>query len=292
MNTDFYAILGVSRTADQAEIKKKYRELARKYHPDVNKEAGAEKRFKEISAAFAVLSDKDKRARYDQFGVDGLREGFNPNGGGGFGGFGDLDEILGSFFGGRSPFSGGMGGFGGMGGGFPFGRQAQPKGKDLESNLYISSKQAIIGGSVYIPHISSNISIPSNVYEGQKIRLAGKGQKGPGGNGDLFIVLSIQLEEPFLQFNNDILLPVPVRISQAYHGSKIAILLPEGESKNITIPPHTQGGQRLRLRNKGLPQKGGTRSDLYVQIQIQIPSRMTPEITEAIATIEQHTLDE
>ena len=115
MNKDLYKILGVPRSASPAEIKKKYRELARKYHPDVNKSPDAEQKFKEITAAHAVLGDKDKRARYDRFGIDGLREGFGGNGG--FGGFGDLDEILGSLFGGRSPFGGGspFGGFGGFG---------------------------------------------------------------------------------------------------------------------------------------------------------------------------------
>ena len=202
MNKDLYAVLGVSRSASQAEIKKSYRKLARKYHPDVNKAPEAEQKFKEISAAFAVLGDEEKRQRYDKFGIDGLREGFRPGGGGGgFGGFGDLDEILGGFFGGRSPF-------GGMGGGFPFGRQSRPKGKDMETKLSIDMKLALLGGPVFIPILSKNITLPAHVYDGQKIRLSGKGQRGPGGNGDLYIILSIQIEEPFIAFNKDILLPV------------------------------------------------------------------------------------
>jgi DnaJ-class molecular chaperone len=284
MNKDFYAILGVSRSATPVEIKKKYRQLARKYHPDVNKEEGAEKKFKELSAAFAVLGDKDKRARYDQFGIDGLREGFNPNGGGGFGGFGDLDDILGGLFGGRSPF----GGRGGRGGGFPFGRGQQPKGRDLETKLNITAKQAIVGGPVLITQISTNVTLPPNIYDSQKIRLTGKGQKGPGGNGDLFVIISIKPEEPFLLFNQDLLLPIPVTISQALQGSKIPVLLPEGDIKNISIKPHTQGGQRLRLRGKGIPQKGGRRSDLYIQIQIRIPTETSDALNDAVKVIEEH----
>ena len=281
MNKDFYAIIGVSRSASHAEIKKKYRQLARKYHPDVNKEAGAENKFKEISAAFAVLGDKDKRARYDQFGIDGLREGFNPNGGGGFGGFGDLDEILGGFFGGRSPF-------GGRGGRSPFGRRPQPKGRDLETNVQIGNKKAILGGSLMISQISTNVTLPPNIYDGQKIRLSGKGQRGPGGNGDLFVIVSIKPEEPFILFNQDLLLPIPVTISQAIQGSKIPVLLPEGDVKNISIKPHTQGGQRLRLRGKGIPLKGGKRSDLYIQIQIRIPTKDSESLHEAVEVIEAH----
>ena len=290
MNKDLYAVLGVSRSASQAEIKKSYRKLARKYHPDVNKAPEAEQKFKEISAAFAVLGDEEKRARYDKFGIDGLREGFHPGGGGGFGGFGDLDEILGSLFGGRSPFGGmgGMGGRGGMGGGFPFGRQARPKGRDMETPLSITVQQALMGGSVFIPALSKNITLPPHVYDGQKIRLSGKGQRGPGGNGDLYIILSIKIEEPFLKFNDDLLLPVPVTFGQAFSGSKIPVLLPEGETKKISIQPHTQGGQRLRLRGKGMPQKGGRRTDLFVQIQIQVPKEESEELLNAIKIIENH----
>lgn len=286
MNKDLYSVLGVSRSASHAEIKKSYRKLARKYHPDVNKAPEAEQKFKEISAAFAVLGDEEKRKRYDQFGIDGLREGFRPGGGGGFGGFGDLEEILGGLFGGRSPFGGGMGG------GFPFGRQARPKGKDLETKLTIRMKEALLGGSVFVPALSKNITVPAHVYEGQKIRLTGKGQRGPGGNGDLYIILSIRIEEPFIAFNNDLLLPVPVTFGQAYQGTKIPVLLPEGETKKISIQAHTQGGQRLRLRGKGLPQKGGSRTDLYVQIQIQVPKEEDEALREAIDIIEEYYDDD
>ncbi|MAA79375.1 MAG: hypothetical protein CL916_08950 [Deltaproteobacteria bacterium] len=287
MNKDLYAVLGVSRSSSQTEIKKSYRTLARKYHPDVNKAPEAEQKFKEISAAFAVLGDEEKRARYDKFGIDGLREGFHPGGGGGFGGFGDLDEILGSLFGGRSPF-GGRGGRGGMGGGFPFGRQSQPKGRDMETLLSITVRQALLGGSIFVPALSKNITLPAHVYDGQKIRLSGKGQRGPGGNGDLYIILSLNIEEPFLKFNDDLLLPVPVTLGQAFSGSKIPVLLPEGETKKISIKAHTQGGQRLRLRGKGIPQKGGKRTDLFVQIQILVPQENTDDLQNAIAVIEHH----
>ena len=284
MNKDLYAVLGVARSASQAEIKKNYRKLARQYHPDVNKAPEAEQKFKEISAAFAVLGDEEKRARYDKFGIDGLREGFHPGGGGGFGGFGDLEEILGGLFGGRSPF----GGMGGMGGGFPFGRQARPKGRDMETLLSITVQQALLGGSVFVPALSKNITLPARVYEGQKIRLAGKGQRGPGGNGDLYIILSIKIEDPFLKFNDDLLLPVSVTFAQAFHGSKIPVLLPEGETKKISIQAHTQGGQRLRLRGKGMPQKGGKRTDLFVLIQILVPKVNTEELSNAIEIIDAH----
>ena len=139
---DLYKILGVSRTATPAEIKKQYRKLAREYHPDRNKNPDAETKFKEISAAFAVLGDEKKKSRYDRFGINGLREGFDPNMSQGFGGFGDLDDILGGMF----------SGFGR--GGSPFGRTRQrpmPKGSDREAEFRISAQQAIEGGEIHVP---------------------------------------------------------------------------------------------------------------------------------------------
>ena len=284
MNKDLYKILGVPRSASAAEIKKKYRELARKYHPDVNKSPEAEQTFKEITAAHAVLGNPEKRERYDKFGINGLRDGFSPNGGFG-GGFGDLDEILGSLFGGRSPFGGGFGGspFGNMG----RQRQQASKGADLEATISITAQQSLNGGKLFVQHLGKSITLPSNIYDGQKIRIAGQGQMGRGGKGDLFLVLIIKPESPFLKFNHDLLLPVPVTIFQAYKGAKIPVLLPEGDVKNISILPRTQGGQRFRLKGKGLPLKGGSRSDLYVQIQIRIPKEESIELEETFLAVEE-----
>ena len=152
---DLYKILGVTRTATPAEIKKQYRKLAREYHPDRNHTPEAETKFKEISAAFAVLGDAKKRARYDRFGINGLRDGFDPNMGqnaGGFGGFGDLEEILGGMFGGFG------GGFGRRGSPFGNARRPMPKGSNLEADIRISAQQAIEGGEVHVPSLGRSLN--------------------------------------------------------------------------------------------------------------------------------------
>ena len=289
MNKDLYKILGVSRNATAKEIKSSYRKLAREFHPDRNTSKEAEQKFKEITAAYAVLSDEKKKAQYDRYGINGLRDGFNPHMQGNMGGFGDLDDLLGGIFGGfggrGNPFGGRGNPFGNMGGN-PFGRA--PKGADIEVPLVISLEQSLLGGSVYVAHLGKNITLPSHIYDQQKIRIAGKGKQGPGGNGDLFLVASIKIESPFSKWNDDLLLALPVTITQAIKGAKVMVLLPENDAKNITLPAGTQGGQRLRLKGKGLPCKGKRRSDLYVQVQIRLPSLQSPELDQALEIIEQH----
>lgn len=284
---DLYKILGVDRGADASEIKKAYRKLAHQHHPDRNPDdAAAEERFKQISAANQVLGDEKKRKIYDEFGIDGLREGFDPNAarsyqqwagrspggfnfnfGEGLGGFGDLDDILGSLMGGR-------------------GRRRRPvKGRDQSTELTISVKQAVEGGHLHVPALGGRIKVAGGLYEGQKIRLAGKGQPGPAGPGDLLLTLRIATPG-FEREGDDLSIEVPVTIRTAVVGGAIEIPTPEGTILRMKIPAGTQGGRRMRLRGKGLPKKGGERGHLFAQIVVRVPTGDSDELLELVERLE------
>ncbi len=307
-DTDLYGILGVAKGADTDEIKKAYRKLARKYHPDRNPDdPAAEARFKEISAAHAVLSDARKRTLYDEFGPDGLREGFDPDaarnyqrwaggfggmgGGGGFnvggsglGGFGDLDDLLGSLFGGN------LGGnLGGMGGGFGRrGPQVQRKGRDVERRLTIPLRQAVDGGEVHLPGVGGNVKVPAGIADGQKIRLQGKGQAGPGGAGDLYLVVNVAIPPGYRAEGDDLTIDVPITVAQAVKGGPVDVPTPEGTTLTLKIPAGSQSGQRLRARNKGLPRRGGGRGHLFMQLQVRVPTGDDPALIELVEALDEH----
>lgn len=303
-DTDLYGILGVARDADTDAIKKAYRKLARQYHPDRNPDdPAAEAKFKEISAAHAVLSDDKKRKLYDEFGPDGLREGFDPEaarnyqrwagafgggmpggrgggggvhfdfGGSGLGGFGDLDDLLGSLFG------------GGFGGGR--GQRVQRRGSDVERQLTISLRQAIEGGEVHLPGIGGNVKLPAGVAHGQKIRLQGKGQDGPGGAGDLYLVVHIAIPPGYTrEGEDDLALTLPITVSQAVKGGAVDIPTPEGTQISLKIPAASQGGRRMRLRGKGMPLRSGGRGHLYVDLQIRVPEGDDPELLRLVEQLD------
>lgn len=288
--TDLYQILGVSRTADAEEIKKAYRALAKKLHPDRNPgDKAAEERFKEVSAAFAVLGDEKKRAVYDEFGPDGLREGFDPEaarnykrwaqeaggrggsvfdfgggaaggpgGFGGFGGFGDLDDILGSLFGG--------------GGGRR--HRSHHRGRDVESEVTISVRDAVQGTELHFTETEGKIRVPPGVHTGQKIRVAGQGQAGPAGRGDLYIKIHVAPPVGFHAGSgetDDLEIDLPLTVSQAMLGAQVTVPTPEGTTVQLKVPAGAQGGQRLRLRGKGMPRKGGDRGDLFARVLVRVP---------------------
>lgn len=300
---DLYGILGVDKSASADEIKKAYRTLARKHHPDRNPDdPAAEARFKEISAAHAVLSDADKRKMYDEFGPDGLREGFDPDaarnyqrwagqfggggpggfnfdfGGGGagsgLGGFGDLDELLGGLFGGA---------FGG--GARRGGHRMRQRGRDVEGEITVSLRQAIDGAEVHLPDLGGNVRIPKGIGDGQKIRLSGRGQQGAAGAGDLYLTVNIASPPGYTREGDDLAIDVPITVAQAVKGGSVEVPTPEGTTLTIKIPAGSQGGRRMRIREKGVPTRNG-RGHMYVRLHIRVPTGDSPELIEAVEALD------
>jgi curved DNA-binding protein len=296
---DYYETLGVPKTATEDEIRTAFRKLARKYHPDVAKDKkAAEEKFKEINEAYEVLSDPEKRKKYDQLGADWNRPGgFQPppewgaqppggkfyqwggDGGGGvefeFGGTGFSDFFEAFFGGGR-----GRSAFGGFGG-----RQATTeRGADVEADIMVTLEEALHGSTrtVSLRRAGSNkvetyqVKIPRGVHEGQRIRLAGQGEAGVRGgkSGDLFLRVRLARHPDFAVEGSDLIHEVKIEPWRAVLGSELLVPTLEGNVR-LKIPPGTQGGQRFRLRGRGLPSSSGTRGNLYVDVQINVPKKVT-----------------
>ena len=289
---DYYQTLGVERNASAEELKKAFRKLARKYHPDVSKEADAELRMKEVNEAYTVLSDPDKRAAYDQLGANyrpdqdfrpppgwegnfGSRGGFAEGDGAGFSDF--FSELFGQM--------GGRGGFRGQGG--PF----QSKGEDHHARVELDLEDAFHGAtrqvSLRVPqrdaqgraHMTTrtlNIKIPKGVREGQVIRLAGQGAPGRAGlpAGDLLLEVHFRAHDRLRVDGRDLRLTLPLAPWEAALGAVIEVPLPEGSVK-VRIPEGSQSGRQLRVRGKGLP--GATPGDLILDLQVLLPPADTPE---------------
>ena len=275
MSKSLYEILEVSESSSEADIKKAYRKLARKYHPDVNKSPEAEEKFKEINAAYEVLSDKEKRAQYDRYG-DSMFGGqnfhdFAQNQGANV----DLDEILRSMFGGgaRGGFGGGasFGGFGGFGGsGFS---QQQPN-LDLESSITIPFSTSVLGGShsISINNERFDIKIPAGVKSGEKMRVKGKGNKHGGRAGDLFLKITVAPSTEYTRDGDDLIKSFDIGLRDALFGGKITVHTIE---KDITlkVPKNTKNGQRFRVKDMGvMNRKTKTRGDLYLKANIVLPN--------------------
>lgn len=297
---DFYKLLGVAKDASESEIKKSYRKLAHDLHPDRNPgDKAKEDRFKEVAAAYEVLSDSKKRSLYDQYGLDGLREGFDPAAyeayrrGGGPGGFGG--GAGGFDFGGGIPFDlnellGGLGGRGRR----PRGPQ---KGQDVEATVELSFQDAIRGTEVELglPDGAVKVRVPAGARPGAKLRLRGKGGPGRQGGpaGDLFLTVDVQPHEWFSfgeEGDDDLHLRLPIGVAEAYLGAKVEVPTPVG-GVVVKIPPGTDHGAKLRLREKGIPKKE-SRSDLIVHIELRTPKTRTPELEEAFQRIANDTSGE
>lgn len=291
---DYYKIMGVSEDADSDAIRKAYRKLARKYHPDVSKEADAEQRFKEVGEAYEVLKDKDKRAEYDQLRKLGARgrdgsfrppPGWQARGGGAqadFSDSGDFSDFFSSIF----------GGFGTAGQQGQRARQAyRQRGEDVHSKLALLLDEAYKGGEksisfqVHEPDAQGflrsrrktlKVKIPPGVTRGQQIRLKGQGGPGSGGgdNGDLFIEIDLAPHPLFVVEGKNLQLTVPVAPWEAVLGASIRIPTLDGEI-NIKVPPGSSGGQKLRLAGKGLA--GG---DLIVILRISMPRQHSDKARE------------
>lgn len=280
---DYYQILGVSRDTEKSDIKKAYRKLARKYHPDVNQSAVAEEKFKEANEAYEVLKDTDKRSAYDQFGSDwkhgqqfnsgGYGGGYTGTvpGGGGFSG-GDFSDFFESIFGGAAQ----QGGF--QQGGSPFG-QIRQKGADQQLKLDISLEEAFHGGSktIQFAQIAGaaekkklKINIPRGVRNGQKIRLARQGQSSPNGGepGDLYLEMNILPHRLFILDERDVILRLPLTPWEAAQGTSLKVPTLSGPVE-LKIKPGMQSGQKMRLKGKGMT--GSPAGDQFVEIMIQTP---------------------
>jgi len=289
MAKSLYETLEISESASEAEIKKAYRKLARKYHPDVNKETSAEEKFKEINSAYEILSDKKKKQQYDMHG-DSMFGGqnfhdFSQNAGGS----GNLDDILremfsqgGGGFGGGNPF-GGAGGFGG--GGFQ-----QEVNLDIETSVTIPFVVSILGGShsVSVNGERFDIKIPAGVKSGEKMRVKGKGHAQNGRVGDLFLKITVATSPEYEREENDLVKTFDVPLYAALFGDKIAIETLDKEIK-LKVPKNTKNGQRFRVREMGaMNRKTKVRGDLYLKANIVLPK--VDELDEDLVTIMQEKL--
>ena len=281
---DYYAILGVSKTATQDEIRKAFRKLARVHHPDVAKDKkAAETKFKEINEANEVLSDPEKRQRYDSLGADWDKGGGVPphGGGGGFQSGAGFSDFFEAFFGGvpggrgrgANPFSG-------------FGRTApKRRGDDLEYELPVSVEEALHGGkkSFSIPRDGRSetitVNVPRGVRAGQRIRLSGQGGAGIGGgeSGDLFLLVAIAPHPDYRVEGADLIREIPVTASAAVLGGDLEVNTPDGSVK-LKIPAGTQPRQKFRIKGRGLPSgSDGARGDFFAEARVVIPTTLTAE---------------
>jgi curved DNA-binding protein len=296
---DYYEILGVKKDSSTQDIKKAYRKLAMKYHPDRNKgDKEAEEKFKKISEAYAVLSDPEKRKQYDTFGASGFQQRYSQEDI--FRGF-DLGDILKEF------------GLGGMGGGFrasggqnsPFetfffqsggpgtGRttfrtttQQPVKGNDVTYELSVSLNEILSGAEKTISLRRGNktenvsVKIPKGIKSGQKLRLSGKGSPSPYGGppGDLYLVVNEQPHPVFSREDNNLVVEKLIPFSKACLGSEISVTSLEGKELKIKVPAGIQPNAKLRLKGHGLPSgKTGGRGDIYVKISVEIPKTLSAE---------------
>jgi curved DNA-binding protein len=275
-----YDTLEVSQNASESEIKKAYRKLARKYHPDVCKEAECEEKFKEINAAYEVLSDPEKKAQYDQFG-DAMFNGQS------FSDFSrshqdiDLDELLknifgGGGFGGFSSAGGGFSnsGFGGAGfGGFGGGSHYQEPNLDIQSSVTIPFNVAILGGthSVSLNGESFDIKIPAGVKDGEKMRVRGKGHAQNGRRGDLYLTIHVAPSPEYERSGDDLIKTIDVPLHAALFGGKVAVKTLEKEIK-LKVPKNTKNGQKFKVKGMGaINRKTKQRGDLYLKANIVLP---------------------
>lgn len=291
MSEDLYAVLGVSSGATEDEIKKAYRKLAREHHPDLNPgDPDAEERFKRVSAAYEVLSTPEKRALYDELGEDAEKIGYDPEraeeyrqwkrraeaaagfggfegfGGGGGGGYHDLEDLLGDLFGQR---------------------QGGPRrGRDVEAALSVGFDDAARGtqATVDIGGKTVRLTIPAGVETGQRLRLAGQGEPGREGGppGDLYVRVEVGEHPRFRRDGKDLHLDLPISVPEALVGGTVEVPTLGGSVK-LKIPAGAANGQRMRLRGKGIEPAGKPPGDLFVTLEVVLPSGGDEEARKAAA---------
>jgi curved DNA-binding protein len=292
--TDLYGALGVARGASEDEIRTAYRRLARQHHPDVNPDdPKAEDRFKEISYAYDVLSDPEKRARYDEFGAQALQPGFDPEQARAyrrwaegarrspqheaFGEEIDLDELFGR-----------LGGLGGMGRQW---RRAPLRGRDAHAEVTVDFLDAVLGREVRLEvpgRGALRVRIPAGADDGTRVRLAGQGEPGGEGAppGDLYLTLRVRPHPAFRREGDDLTLDLPVTLPELVLGASIEVPTPDGVA-TVRVPPHSRPGQRLRLRGKGAGRRGtAERGDLYLRLAVDLPEGRDAELEEIAKRME------
>ena len=290
---DYFQVLGVDRSADANAIKKAFRSLARKYHPDVNPgDQSAEARFKEISEAYEVLSDPDKRRKYEQFGQYWNQAGGMGGGAPGmdvdFGRYGNFDDFVNDLLGRFGGPGGGGGGFqgsgfpgGGFPGGFPRGGAAprNPVTLDAEATVNVSFAEAFRGSerTLSVNTERVQVRIPAGVMNGSRLRLKGKGnlQPGTGRRGDLYLNLSVKDHPVWRLEAEQLRADLPVSLDELALGATVTVMTPDGEAQ-VTIPAGTAPGRSLRLKSKGWPTKGG-RGDLLLTLALVMPPSWSAE---------------
>lgn len=287
MARDPYQVLGVPRGAGADDIRKAFRKLAKKHHPDANPgDTAAEERFKQVSAAFDILGDAEKRRKFDagEIDADG-REVFRGFGGGpgqggpfggGAGGFdsSDFSDILGEMFGRRGGRGGPRGGGPGPGAGFA------SKGPDVRARLEIDLEEAILGGKKRISFQDGrtlDVTIPAGATDGQTLRLRGHGEPGRGGKGDALIELAIRPHAVFRREGEQLVMDLPVSVPDAVLGGRVQAPTPDGPV-TLTVPRGANSGQALRLKGKGLSDSRGVRGDLIARIQVVLPETPDPQL--------------
>jgi molecular chaperone DnaJ len=292
---DFYKILGVSKGVSEAELKKTYRKLSRQFHPDTNPgDAKAEARFKEISEAYSVLSDKDQRAEYDQMRAmgPGARAGFGGGAGGGF---------PGGFQGGGANFGGGFEDvfanlFGGGGGGFG-GPRGPQRGQDLTTTQTLDFIDGVKGTTIKLSlragAEATTIKIPAGVTDGQKIKIAGKGNPSPNGGpaGDLIITVTVKSHPVFTRDGNNIRVVVPITFAEAVLGATIQVPTLGGEPVKLKVAPGTPNGRVLRVKGRGVVTTKAE-GDLLATVEIAVPSHVSDKAKKALEQFDGFLPDE
>ena len=300
MANDPYSELGVSRGANADELRKAFRKLAKKHHPDANPgDKGAEEKFKRISAAFDILGDPDKRAKFDKGEIDadgretmrgfGGGQGYGGQGGPGAGPYGagargpfrsndasaefegvDINDILGQMFGGGGPGRGRGRGFGGP----------PPKGSDVRGRVEIDLEEAINGGKKRLAFSDGRtieVTIPKGAADGQTLRLKGQGEPGAGGPGDALIEILIRPHPIYRREGDVLVMDLPISVPDAVLGGKVTAPTPDGNVA-LTVPKGSNSGQTLRLKGRGLPDSKGRRGDLMARLIVTLPDKADPEL--------------
>jgi curved DNA-binding protein len=304
MAADFYKELGVERGASDAEIKKAYRKLAGQLHPDKNPgDKKSETRFKAVNRAYQTLSDKEKRGLYDEFGEEGLREGFNSDAARSYrsgarssrgrtrGGNPSVEDLFSSS--GMPSGAGGIGDlFGDLFGSRGSRRGPSPgmKGSDIASEVSVDFISALRGAELKLRLQDGGdeitVRVPPGAGDGDKVRIAGQGAPGAFGGppGDLLLSIRVTKHPHFERSGLDLYLDLPITVGEAYRGAKVRVPTPDGPI-TLTVPKHAQSGQVARLKGRGVKRKNDT-GDLYIRFQIKLPATTSDELEAAVSTLE------